>query len=149
MPRITKQQQIENLQAKLDKAYKLLAEEQKKNAELTEKANDTFANSTDRQQMEKQIKKYQDMAELAQQNYSSLRKKYDDLKEKYIILYESDQKRKKAGRKPHDDAWQEQYQKFCEMYNAGLSQREIMEQLDISRATYFRLKKLFKGGEND
>lgn len=142
MPRITKQQMIDELQAKLDEAYKLLAEEQKKNAELIENANDTFANSADRQQMQKQIKKYQDIAKLSQQNYDSLRKKYDDLKDKYIILCEADQKRKKAGRKPHDDAWQKQYQKFIEMYNAGLSQKDIMQQLNISRATYFRLKKL-------
>lgn len=149
MPRITKQQIIDELQAKLDKAYKLLAEEQKKNAELIENANNAFENSIDRQQMQKQIKKYQDMLELSQQNYDLLRKKYDDLKEKYIILYESDQKRKKAGRKPHDDAWQAQYQKFNEMYNAGNSQKEIMQQLNISRATYFRLKKLVKGSENE
>ena len=148
MPRITKQQQIDELQAKLDKAYKLLAAEQKRNAELIENANDTFANSADRQQMEKEIKKYQDMAKLSQQNYDSLRKKYDNLKDKYIILYESDQKRKKAGRKQHDAAWTEQYQKFIEMYKDGLSQKEIMQQLNISRATYFRLKKLVKGGEN-
>lgn len=149
MPRITKQQQIDELQAKLDEAYKLLADEQKKNAELIEKANDTFANSIDRQQMEKEIKKYQDMAKLSQQNYDSLRKKYDDLKDSYAKLYEADQKRKRAGRKPHDDAWQAQYQKFIEMYNDGISQTEIMQQLNISRATYFRLKKLVKGGENE
>lgn len=148
MPRKTKQQEIEELQAKLDEAYKLLAEEQKKNSELIEKANDTFANSIDRQQMEKEIKKYQDIAKLSQQNYDSLRKKYDDLKNSYAELHEADQRRKKAGRKPHDDAWKEQYQKFNEMYNSGLSQKEIMQQLNISRATYFRLKKLAKGSEN-
>ena len=140
---------IDELQAKLDEAYKLLAEDQKKNAELIENANDTFANSADRQQMQKQIKKYQDIAKLSQQNYDSLRKKYDDLKNSYAKLYEADQKRKKAGRKPHDDAWQAQYQKFNEMYNAGNSQKEIMQQLNISRATYFRLKKLVKGVKMD
>lgn len=104
MPRITKQQQINELQAKLDEE---------------------------------------------RQKYDDLRKKYDDLKNSYAELHEANQRRKKAGRKRHDDAWQAQYQKFNEMYNAGLSQKEIMQQLSVSRATYFRLKKLVKGGENE
>ena len=104
MPRITKQQQIEELQAKLDEE---------------------------------------------RQKYDDLRKKYDDLLNSYNKLHEAAKRRKKAGRKRHDDAWQEQYQKFIDMYNAGLSQKEIMQQLNISRATYFRLKKVSKRGENE
>lgn len=102
-----------------------------------------------RKTKQQEIEELQAKLDEERQNYDTLRKQYADLLNSYNKLHEADQRRKKAGRKPHDDAWQAQYQKFIEMYNDGISQTEIMQQLNISRATYFRLKKLVKGGENE
>lgn len=102
-----------------------------------------------RKTKQQEIEELQAKLDEERQNYDTLRKQYADLLNSYNKLHEADQRRKKAGRKPHDNAWKEQYQKFNEMYNAGLSQKEIMQQLNISRATYFRLKKLVKGDENE
>ena len=48
-----------------------------------------------------------------------------------------------AGRKVADKKWCESFAKFTYLYESQKSISEIMEEMDISRATYFRYKKLY------
>ncbi len=49
-----------------------------------------------------------------------------------------------AGRKKFDKKWSERYMKFSILMDQNKSMEAIMEELDISRATYFRFKKVYK-----
>ena len=52
-----------------------------------------------------------------------------------------------AGRKKADSKWQEGYNRFVELYKSQKSINETMEELNISRSTYFRYKKLYLEGK--
>jgi len=52
-----------------------------------------------------------------------------------------------AGRKKADSKWQESYNHFVELYTSQKSINEIIEELHISKSTYFRYKKLYLEGE--
>lgn len=136
MARKTKQQEIDELQAKLQEVYELLEKEQQLTNKLLEQADNDFANSSYRKQLEAENARLREVAG----SYDRLKNKYDDLKIKYVELSEMP----KAGRKPHNEAWTNQYQKFCDMIENGKSMNEIMQELEISRATFFRLKKQWK-----
>lgn len=77
-----------------------------------------------------------------------LKKEYDVLKTQYEELqkkYEELQNEKKynargAGRKPSSER-KETIRKMYSMYLLGMTEDEIMCELNISRSTYFRYKK--------
>ena len=48
-----------------------------------------------------------------------------------------------AGRKAADDKWVASFSKFTELYESQKSIYEIMEETGISRATYYRYKRLY------
>jgi predicted ATPase with chaperone activity len=101
---------------------------------------DAFKNSIYKNQLESELNKYKTLYDLTQKSYDSLSVRHEELKGRYTAL----QNQKKAGRKLKNEAWQKQYHKFIEMLEAEKCMEEIMEELEISRATYFRLKKLAK-----
>lgn len=49
-----------------------------------------------------------------------------------------------AGRKKNDRAYQKRYEEFADLVRKGNNMTEIMEQMEISRSTYFRFLKVFK-----
>lgn len=48
-----------------------------------------------------------------------------------------------AGRKAADEKWAESFNKFIRLHESQKTINEIMEEMNISRATYFRYKKLY------
>lgn len=48
-----------------------------------------------------------------------------------------------AGRKPADDKWVKSFNAFIACYESQKSISETMEELHISRTTYYRYKKLY------
>lgn len=48
-----------------------------------------------------------------------------------------------AGRKVADKKWRESFAKFTLLHESQKSINEIMEEMSISRATYYRYKKLY------
>lgn len=144
MAKKTKQQEIDELKVQLEKANWLLEHKDRVITEMINQSDDLFANSGYCKQLEKDVKNYKTLYEDEQRKSENWKERYQDIQDKYRALYESDQKRKKAGRKPHNEAWTNQYQKFCEMIESGKSMDEVMQQLEISRATFFRLKKQWK-----
>ena len=48
-----------------------------------------------------------------------------------------------AGRKPADEKWVESFNVFIRLHESQKTINEIMEEMSISRATYFRYKKLY------
>ena len=131
MPRQTKQQRIEELERKLNDAYLLLQEAENREAAMQENADALFKDSAIKKQLEKDLAFYKQM-------YKAEHERCEHLKEQLQTM----RKRLPAGRKPHDERWTNQYQKFIEMHESGMSQKEIMQKLEISRATYFRYKKI-------
>lgn len=142
--RKTKQQEIDELRAKVQELCDRLEEKNREQVELADKADKNFINSPYCRQLEQELDKYKKLYDSEKQSKEKWKKRYYEIQEKYRILYETEQNRKKAGRKLHDGKWMEQYDKFCEMIESGLGMEEIMRQLGISRATYFRLKKVLK-----
>lgn len=47
-----------------------------------------------------------------------------------------------AGRKPADEKWVASFNRFSALYEARKTMQEIMDETGMSRATYFRYKKL-------
>lgn len=52
-------------------------------------------------------------------------------------------KTRNAGRKSADERWVASFNAFCELYKSHKLKEEIMEEIRISRATYYRYKKLY------
>lgn len=57
---------------------------------------------------------------------------------------EEPKKKSNAGRKKADDKWVASYNAFCCLYESQKPISEIMTVCKISRATYFRYKKLYE-----
>lgn len=49
-----------------------------------------------------------------------------------------------AGRKKNDAKWIDSYVHFCRLYQDACTMEEVMEQMQISRATYYRYKKIYQ-----
>lgn len=49
-----------------------------------------------------------------------------------------------AGRKRADARWTASYAAFSDLYSKAASMEEIMAKLGISRATYYRYKRIFE-----
>ncbi len=81
---------------------------------------------------------------------SSLEKEKEELSIKYDALQQAyeelKQSKSKAGRKPNDEKWTARYQAFARMKQEGKSRQEIQQELDMSRATYFRYQKIYTQG---
>lgn len=54
-----------------------------------------------------------------------------------------------AGRKWHDAKWQSKYETFCEMYEAQRTILDITSSMEISRATYYRYKKIYDNNDTE
>lgn len=49
-----------------------------------------------------------------------------------------------AGRKKADEKWVASFSRFMDLYESQKTINEIMEEMEISRATYYRYKKLYE-----
>ena len=49
-----------------------------------------------------------------------------------------------AGRKKNDETYMKRYHEFADLVRVGKSMAEVMEQMQISRSTYFRFMKSYK-----
>ncbi len=98
-----------------------------------------------------------DTFDIADQNLTALQQKYRDLEAEYQKLSERyntlereyeelKQSRSKAGRKPNDEKWTAKYQAFAELKRSGVKREQIQQQLNMSRATYFRYNKVYADG---
>ena len=54
-----------------------------------------------------------------------------------------------AGRKWHDSKWQSKYKTFCEMYEAQRTISDVTSSMGISRATYYRYKKIYDNNDTE
>lgn len=140
MARKTKQQEIDELKVKLQEAYDMLEKQDK----LINGMNEDFGNSPYCRQLGQEIERYKSLYESEKQSKEKWKERYWEMQEKYRVLHEADQRRRNAGRKLHDEKWMKQYEKFCKLMESGKNMKEIMQQLEISQATYFRLKKFLK-----
>ena len=52
----------------------------------------------------------------------------------------------KAGRKPADAVWMEKFMRYRKLLGSGLKPKEIMAELKISPATYYRYQKILREG---
>lgn len=65
---------------------------------------------------------------------------------KFAEQIESSMKKnpRNAGRKKYDKKWSNRYMQFSILMDEKKTMKEVMESLSISRATYFRLKKIYE-----
>ena len=49
-----------------------------------------------------------------------------------------------AGRRPADEKWVQSYSRWVELYESQKSISEIMQEMQISRATHYRHKRLYE-----
>ena len=70
-------------------------------------------------------------------------------KDAKIAELESKQKHnaRNAGRKKADEKWVESFARWADLYESHKSITEIMQEMSISRATYYRYKKLYDDTE--
>lgn len=87
-----------------------------------------------------------------QLKYNELEEKYRELSERYTALQQEFEEVKnsksKAGRKPNDEKWTAKYQAFARMKAEGCRREQIQQELNMSRATYFRYNKIYSSGGN-
>ena len=133
-----------NLQDSGDELFRQTAEYKQMSADLLayKEANAALEKKLKR---EKEIKaKLQDRLAEAERKYQEL---ISDTKNKHEELKELQEKTKHnargAGRKPSEKRL-EAIQKVKSLLDAGIDDEEIMQQLNISRATFFRYKRSIK-----
>lgn len=104
-----------------------------------------------REQMQSQISNIEmekQLLEVLAEN-NQLRETVELLKSQ-LRIYETIQPEEKkrnprnAGRKKGDEKWVASYNAFCESYESQKTISETMKETGISRATYFRYKKLYE-----
>ncbi|MDO4616647.1 MAG: hypothetical protein Q4B03_04225 [Lachnospiraceae bacterium] len=85
-----------------------------------------------------------------QESYSELAERYSRLEQRYITLQkdyeELKNSRSKAGRKPNDEKWTARYQAFAKLKQDGCTREQIQQELNMSRATFFRYQKIYSDG---
>ncbi len=79
-----------------------------------------------------------------EEQYQDLSRRYDSLLREYEELKQS---KSRAGRKPNDEKWTAKYKAFATLKDKGLKRQQIQEELNMSRATYFRYQKIYSGQE--
>ena len=103
---------------------------------------------------------WEDAYNVERQRYQKLNIETEHLREENKILqmqvnvwqnYSSEHKHNErgAGRKWHDSKWQSKYEAFCEMYEAQRTISDVTASMGISRATYYRYKKIYDYNDTD
>jgi len=101
-------------------------------------------------QRELNMKKFNDYRLNAEAAIRQLAKERDNYKSKYQVVAKSYKELKEnknprnAGRKKFDQKWTDRYMKFSYLMEKDKSMEDIMSELNISRATFFRLKKVYR-----
>lgn len=120
-------------------------------SELLDTQNDTFIKSPYFQQLNSEIERLKARNSILEQENQRLRKNKDELIRENNNLNDLMKQRPKpvhnarhAGRKPGDAKQQAQYQHFKSLVESGKDMDEIMSQMKISRATYYRYKSSIK-----
>lgn len=104
---------------------------------------------------------YNELRDAYKRDTAALKRERDAYKKTCIRFAEQIEANKKknprgAGRHKYDKKWSDRYFQFSILMDQKKSMTEIMAALGISRATFFRLKKVYaqdlqfdKGNEND
>ncbi len=104
---------------------------------------------------------YNELKEAYQRDLAAVKRERDAYKKTCIRFAEQIESAKKknprgAGRHKYDKKWSDRYFQFSILMDQKKSMNETMAALGISRATYFRLKKVYtqdlqfdKSNEND
>ena len=103
---------------------------------------------------------WEDAYNVERQRYQKLNIETEHLREENKILqmqvndwqnYSPEHKHNErgAGRKWHDSKWQSKYEAFCEMYEAQRTILDITSSMGISRATYYRYKKIYDNNDTE
>lgn len=84
------------------------------------------------------------MTDIEKQLHAEIEKLQAAIKEKDREIEELKKKNQRnAGRKPADDKWVASFNAFIECYESQKSIKETMAELNISRSTYYRYKRLY------
>lgn len=142
------------LELKVDELQKIISEKNEKLEQAYQKNNELLA-SADEKFMESplykqlmrdleittEIKKTAERRlELSMEREEKLRNRLKELEE---TTFAPKHNERNAGRKKADDKWVESFNNFVRLYESQKSKDEIMEKMKISRATYFRYKKIY------
>lgn len=135
------EKEIEDLKTLNDRIMKEFFELERKYNELCSDGEEKFKN----------LPLYQKLVEeneLLKSSRESLKRQLNHLQEKYndvLSMPKTVQHNARgAGRKPGDAKQQMKYQQFNALLNAGKNMHEIMAEMEISQATYFRYKSISK-----
>lgn len=148
MPRETQKAQIERLQKEIMELKQLnssiLQDNQRLNKEmidLQEKEEGAFKRLPIYQQLLDENSRLKAHNEILQRQLGRSREKNDFLIDKLKNSSEPIHNARGAGRKAGDAKQQAQYRCFKSLADSGKDMDEIMDQMQISRSTYFRYKK--------
>ena len=144
MARQTKDQQIAELKEQLASCRELVETLNREKNELMNLQENEFLKSPTYLQMADRISFLEDRLRLAESNYQKLKSDNLKLKESASTAAKPKHNARGAGRKPMDDAMKHQIEQFAELVDSGQSRTQIMTELGISQATYYRYKKLSK-----
>lgn len=148
MARETQKEKIERLEKEIQdlKAFNTLIQKEFNN--LERKYNELCS---DEEEKFKNLPLYQKLVEenkLLKSSRDSLKRQLNHLQEKYNDLLSMPKtvqhNARGAGRKRGDAKQQMKYQQFNALLNAGKNMHEIMAEMEISQATYFRYKRISK-----
>lgn len=103
-------------------------------------ANTSYEQSPAYLASQNQIKRLEEQNKALEQKNKRLQEENRKLREKVTPKHNA----RGAGRKKNDDAWKKRYLAFCDLVRSGASMEDIMEEMEISRSTYFRFLRLYK-----
>ena len=143
-----------DLELKIDELQKIIIEKDRelelayqKINELQDSADKDFLGSPCHKQYEQELevlKESQKSAEhrlqLSVQREEKLRNRIEELEKSAVRKHNE----RNAGRKPADEKWVASFNRFSALYESQKSMKEIMGETGMSRATYFRYKKLYE-----
>lgn len=94
----------------------------------------------DLEMMKEANKSIKHRLELSHQREEKLRERLEILEKTAVVPKHNE---RNAGRKKADEKWVASYTQWQKLYESQKSINEIMEETGISRATYYRYKKLY------
>ena len=151
MARETQKEKIERLEKEVQdlKAFNTLIQKEfndleRKYNELCSDEEEKFKNLPLYQKLVEENKLLKSSRESLTRQLNHLQEKYNDLLSLYHAPKPVQHNARGAGRKPGDAKQQMKYQQFNALLNAGKNMHEIMAEMEISQATYFRYKSISK-----
>lgn len=144
-PFASKIEELENIIIEKDKQ---LVQAYQRINELETAADEKFMKSSYYKQLTMDL-------EIAKESNKTMQYKLELLQDKIQMLQDQIEKKehftevpkhnaRNAGRKKADEKWVASFNQFIELYEYPKKINEIMEEMNISRTTYYRYKKLYE-----